>query len=53
MIQFRLSNEDGRIDCYDFAAIHKFGGYGCKGALPDLYAKRFNECINTALASQG
>jgi hypothetical protein len=55
-------------DCYDFAAIHKFGGdneyfelyilivinyfslgFGCKNALPNIYAKKFNECINYAL----
>lgn len=37
------------IDCYDFAAIHKFGGFGCKNALPDVYARKFNECIAVAL----
>ncbi|RZB39669.1 uncharacterized protein BDFB_012479, partial [Asbolus verrucosus] len=38
-------NNDGKIDCDDFAAIHKFGGYGCKGvALPDLYGQRYQQC---------
>jgi len=42
-------NGDGRIDCYDYAAIHKMGGYGCKNELPVAYSKAFNECISYAL----
>jgi Destabilase len=42
-------NGDGIIDCRDYAAIHKHGGYGCKSALPPAYEKTFNECINYAL----
>lgn len=42
-------NEDGVIDCYDYAAIHKHGGYGCKGPLPPAYANAFNTCISYAL----
>lgn len=43
-------NGDGVIDCYDYAAIHKHGGYGCSSALPPVYAEKFNTCINYALA---
>lgn len=46
-------NGDGRIDCLDYAAIHKYGGYGCKNELPAVYAKKFNECIDYALKSVG
>ncbi|KAF2881208.1 hypothetical protein ILUMI_24973 [Ignelater luminosus] len=35
---------DGNIDCDDFAAIHALGGYGCRGTLPDFYAKRYQQC---------
>ncbi|KAL1494955.1 hypothetical protein ABEB36_010455 [Hypothenemus hampei] len=37
-------NGDGKIDCDDFAAIHKFGGYGCRGTLPEPYGERYRQC---------
>lgn len=38
-------NGDGKIDCDDFATIHKLGGYGCKGAqLPEPYGERYRQC---------
>ncbi|CAH1972053.1 unnamed protein product [Acanthoscelides obtectus] len=38
-------NGDGKIDCDDFAAIHKFGGYGCKGqTLPEPFSSRYHQC---------
>ncbi|XP_018332491.1 invertebrate-type lysozyme 3 [Agrilus planipennis] len=38
-------NGDGKIDCDDFAAIHKIGGYGCRGVvLPDPYNSRYQQC---------
>ncbi|XP_015371381.1 PREDICTED: uncharacterized protein LOC107167012 [Diuraphis noxia] len=40
-------NNDGVIDCYDFAAIHKLGGFGCKGNLPHDFKTRFLSCQNT------
>jgi Destabilase len=46
-------NGDGIVNCIDYAAIHKNGGYGCKGPLPPAYDKAFNECINYALQQQG
>lgn len=46
-------NADGLINCYDYAAIHKFGGYGCKSPLPQEYANKFNACINYALQNNG
>ncbi|KAK9675306.1 Destabilase [Popillia japonica] len=37
-------NNDGKIDCDDYAAIHKLGGYGCQGQLPYEYAQRYQQC---------
>ncbi|CAH1108297.1 unnamed protein product [Psylliodes chrysocephalus] len=38
-------NGDNKIDCDDFATIHKIGGYGCKGvALPEPYGQRYRQC---------
>ncbi|XP_044759553.1 lysozyme-like [Coccinella septempunctata] len=38
-------NGDNRIDCDDFALIHKYGGYGCKGqALPGVFGQRYQQC---------
>ncbi|XP_055856062.1 uncharacterized protein LOC129919233 [Episyrphus balteatus] len=38
-------NQDGKIDCYDYATIHKLGGYGCPGRISGTYAKRLNQCL--------
>lgn len=46
-------NGDGRVDCYDYMAIHKKGGYGCSGELPFNYVNVFNQCINVVAAHQG
>ncbi|CAI6367893.1 unnamed protein product [Macrosiphum euphorbiae] len=37
-------NNDGVVDCYDYAAIHKMGGFGCKSHLPHDYQIRFKAC---------
>ncbi|KAK4874162.1 hypothetical protein RN001_013522 [Aquatica leii] len=37
-------NGDNVVDCHDFAAIHKLGGYGCHAPLPDFYTQRFQQC---------
>lgn len=42
---------DGVINCYDYAAIHKFGGYGCRNELPVAYSRVLSECLNYALAN--
>lgn len=42
----------GKIDCFDYVRIHKFGGYGCKGELEYKYGKAFDECISTFLTKQ-
>ncbi|KAI4457188.1 destabilase-related [Holotrichia oblita] len=39
-------NNDGKIDCDDYAAIHKLGGYGCQGQLPYEYNRRYQQYIN-------
>lgn len=31
---FQDCNQDGVIDCMDYAAIHKLGGYGCNENFP-------------------
>lgn len=38
-------NGDGVINCYDHAAIHKLGGYGCKGDLTVSYATKLDQCL--------
>ncbi|KAF5270630.1 hypothetical protein FQA39_LY01368 [Lamprigera yunnana] len=37
-------NGDNVVDCDDFAAIHKLGGYGCRQPLPDFYVQRYQQC---------
>ncbi|CAH2233453.1 jg7892 [Pararge aegeria aegeria] len=47
-------NGDGVVNCYDYMAIHKLGGYGCKGDLPFQYVNVFNQCVAAvAQAQQG
>uniref|UniRef100_A0A8D9FJS0 lysozyme n=1 Tax=Cacopsylla melanoneura TaxID=428564 RepID=A0A8D9FJS0_9HEMI len=38
-------NGDGTIDCRDFAAIHRLGGYGCNAPLDPTYLGRFDKCL--------
>lgn len=45
-------NGDGRIDCYDYMAIHKRGGYGCVGDLPFSYVNVFNQCVAAVANAQ-
>ncbi|XP_055856065.1 DNA ligase 1-like [Episyrphus balteatus] len=46
MAKFRQDcNRDGKIDCYDFAAIHKLGGYGCPGQIFGPYSVTLNQCL--------
>ncbi|CAH0589192.1 unnamed protein product [Chrysodeixis includens] len=45
-------NGDGQINCYDYMAIHKKGGYGCVGELPFNYVNVFNQCV-AAVAQYG
>ncbi|KAL1117672.1 hypothetical protein AAG570_003987, partial [Ranatra chinensis] len=37
-------NNDGVINCYDYAAIHRLGGYGCRNQLDLPYYNRFVNC---------
>uniref|UniRef100_A0A1A9WK38 lysozyme n=1 Tax=Glossina brevipalpis TaxID=37001 RepID=A0A1A9WK38_9MUSC len=39
-------NNDREINCHDYAAIHKLGGYGCKGDLPEEYLEVLDMCLN-------
>lgn len=50
MAKFRQDcNGDGNVDCFDFAAIHKLGGYGCKGYLPEDFALKMQDCLQHTL----
>ncbi|KAL0274670.1 UNVERIFIED_CONTAM: hypothetical protein PYX00_002743 [Menopon gallinae] len=41
-------NRDGRVDCYDYAAIHHKGGYGCDRQPWDgLFETRFRQCTRS------
>ncbi|KAK9507641.1 hypothetical protein O3M35_007453 [Rhynocoris fuscipes] len=44
---------DGKVDCWDYAAIHKLGGYGCKGPLNEQYKAKFISCQQQAQALAG
>ncbi|ALC42100.1 CG6426 [Drosophila busckii] len=46
-------NGDGRVDCFDYAAIHKLGGYGCTGELSYQYQTVLDKCLNTFGNSNG
>ncbi|BES87788.1 Destabilase [Nesidiocoris tenuis] len=37
-------NNDGNIDCWDFAAIHKLGGYNCRQNIDPVYWAKFSNC---------
>lgn len=45
-------NGDGQVNCYDYMAIHKRGGYGCVGDLPFQYVSVFNHCVAAVAAQQ-
>uniref|UniRef100_A0A1A9WK39 lysozyme n=1 Tax=Glossina brevipalpis TaxID=37001 RepID=A0A1A9WK39_9MUSC len=52
MIRYKQDcNDDGIIDCYDYAAIHRLGGYGCKGILPPTYYEILNACLRHHLGN--
>ncbi|XP_055855624.1 lysozyme-like [Episyrphus balteatus] len=38
-------NGDSQIDCYDYAAIHMLGGYGCQSGITGSYAAKLNQCL--------
>ncbi|KAF2353097.1 Invertebrate-type lysozyme [Trinorchestia longiramus] len=42
-------NGDGQVTCKDYALIHKLGGYGCRGPVPqnNPFFQTFYECIST------
>uniref|UniRef100_A0A1B6E121 lysozyme n=1 Tax=Clastoptera arizonana TaxID=38151 RepID=A0A1B6E121_9HEMI len=37
-------NGDGVVNCYDYASIHRLGGYGCRGNLDLPFQERFINC---------
>ncbi|KAG8319378.1 invertebrate-type lysozyme 3-like [Homalodisca vitripennis] len=38
-------NGDGVVNCYDYAAIHRLGGYGCRGNVDVPYQNKFLNCL--------
>ncbi|XP_054266716.1 invertebrate-type lysozyme 3-like [Macrosteles quadrilineatus] len=44
-------NDDGRIDCYDYAAIHANGPAGCKGSLRRGSIKVLRKCLDRSNSS--
>ncbi|XP_054267857.1 lysozyme-like [Macrosteles quadrilineatus] len=38
-------NGDGVVNCYDYAAIHRQGGYGCRSPLDAQYQDKFQNCL--------
>lgn len=45
-------NNDRKVDCYDYAKIHKFGGFGCQGELEQKYKQKFEQCIGHFLGGK-
>lgn len=39
----------GRISCFDYAAIHLYGGENCKKVLPTKYKGRLTGCLGRIL----
>ncbi|XP_073979731.1 lysozyme 2-like isoform X2 [Rhodnius prolixus] len=37
-------NNDGLVNCWDYARIHKLGGYGCKAPLNADFDAKFTNC---------
>ncbi|VVC30735.1 Destabilase,EF-Hand 1, calcium-binding site [Cinara cedri] len=46
-------NRDGVIDCADYAAIHKNGGYGCSGYLDPNYKNKYDTCQRSVFELSG
>lgn len=38
-------NGDGQVDCYDYAALHRLGGYGCRANLDQAFRDKFHNCM--------
>ena len=41
---FQDCNGDGIVNCFDYAAIHRLGGYGCGGPLDYNYQSKYLNC---------
>jgi hypothetical protein len=46
-------NRDGVIDCLDYAAIHKLGGYGCSAPLDQYYKNKYDACQRAVVELSG
>ncbi|XP_069189561.1 lysozyme-like [Procambarus clarkii] len=42
-------NDDGVIDCDDFARLHKFGYTYCSKPYDPIFRSRFSDCINNTI----
>ncbi|XP_033228797.1 lysozyme-like [Belonocnema kinseyi] len=40
-------NGDGKIDCFDYAKIHRNGGFACNAPLDPVYENPLKLCIST------
>ncbi|XP_075209766.1 invertebrate-type lysozyme 3-like [Lycorma delicatula] len=40
-------NGDGKIECIDFALIHRLGPFGCNGTVDSSYTDAIKNCINS------
>ncbi|VVC39905.1 Destabilase,EF-Hand 1, calcium-binding site [Cinara cedri] len=45
-------NNDGTIDCSDYAAIHMQGGYGCSDPLDGNYKSVYEDCMYHTLVNE-
>ncbi|GLV40790.1 uncharacterized protein CBL_13707 [Carabus blaptoides fortunei] len=43
----RDCNNDGKIDCYDHASIHRLGSDACGGNIPQDYRFQIESCYGT------
>lgn len=46
-------NNDGQINCYDHAAIHLLGGYGCSGEISQRFKQPFERCLQQVKTQYG
>ncbi|KAK7060661.1 hypothetical protein SK128_018826, partial [Halocaridina rubra] len=46
-------NEDGKVDCRDFAQMHRLGGYGCRDPAirTTPFYESFENCFNVVSAA--
>uniref|UniRef100_A0A1B6M6F3 lysozyme n=1 Tax=Graphocephala atropunctata TaxID=36148 RepID=A0A1B6M6F3_9HEMI len=49
MVRFQQDcNNDGKVDCHDFTAIHFHGGYSCNRSLSESVTTGLNKCLGAS-----